>query len=120
METVARVGGDEFVVLITKLQHRADARVMADKLKTVLNQPFELNGKQYSTRVSIGIAVFPDDGEQPEQLLNHADSAMYEAKKMTKLSVASLWDLIYNGSTFYVIAKSILHPNSQAAFKWEV
>lgn len=90
MDTVARVGGDEFVVLVTNLKHKDDACVMADKLKTVLNQPYELNGKQYSPRVSIGIAVFPYDGEQPEQLINHADSAMYEAKRMHKFSPASL------------------------------
>ncbi len=92
MDTAARVGGDEFVVLVTHLKHKADARAVADKLSTALSQPFELSGKQYSPRVSIGIAVFPDDGEQPGQLIYHADSAMYEAKRMNKLSFASLRD----------------------------
>ena len=90
METVARVGGDEFVVLATNLRDRADARVVADKLKAALNQPFELRGKPYPLRASIGIAIFPDDGEQPLQLLKHADAVMYEAKRMTKLDDASL------------------------------
>jgi len=65
METVARVGGDEFVVLTTNLRDIADARVVADKLQAALNQPFELRGKPYPLRASIGIAIFPDDGEQP-------------------------------------------------------
>lgn len=89
-ETVARLGGDEFVVLMTNLRDAADARVGADKLHAALNQPFELRGKPYSLRASIGIAIFPDDGEQAQQLLKHADAAMYETKRMTKLNDASL------------------------------
>lgn len=90
MDTVARVGGDEFVVLMTNLRDTADARVGADKLQAALNQPFELRGKPYPLRASMGIAIFPDDGEQSAQLLKHADAAMYEAKRMTKLNAASL------------------------------
>ena len=88
IDTVARVGGDEFVVLTTNLRNTADARVVADKLQAALNQPFELRGKPYSLRASMGIAIFPDDGEQSAQLLKHADAAMYEAKRMTKLNAA--------------------------------
>jgi diguanylate cyclase (GGDEF)-like protein len=90
MDTVARVGGDEFVVLMTILRNTADARVVADKLQAALNQPFELRGKPYPLRASMGIAIFPDDGEQPLQLLKYADAAMYETKRMTKLNDASL------------------------------
>jgi diguanylate cyclase (GGDEF)-like protein len=89
MDTVARVGEDEFAVLITDLKQKADAQVVADKLETALSEPFELDDKQYSPRVSIGVAVFPYDGEQPEQLVNHANTAMYEAKRLTKLSITS-------------------------------
>lgn len=90
MDTVARVGGDEFVVLLTNLRDAADGRVMADKLQVALNQPFELRGKQYPLRASLGIAIFPEDGEQPAQLLKHEDAAMYEAKRMAKLNAGSL------------------------------
>lgn len=88
MDTVARVGGDEFVVLMTNLRDMTDARGVADKLQAALNQPFELRGKPYPLHTSLGIAIFPDDGEQPGQLLKHADAAMYEAKRMTKLNHA--------------------------------
>ncbi|MBI2748055.1 MAG: GGDEF domain-containing protein [Burkholderiales bacterium] len=88
LDTVARVGGDEFVVLTPNLRDTADARVVADKLQAALNQPFELRGKPYSLRASMGIAIFPDNGEQPAQLLQHADAAMYETKRMAKLNAA--------------------------------
>lgn len=87
-DTAARVGGDEFIVLLTNLQNKADARIAADKIQTELNKPFRLNGEQYSPCVSIGIAIFPYDGLNPEQLLHHADSAMYKAKQTTKSSTA--------------------------------
>jgi len=90
MDTVARVGGDEFVVVATNLSDIVNARVVADKLQAVLNLPFELHGKPYPIRASMGIAIFPDDGEQSAQLLKHADAAMYETKRMTKLSAARL------------------------------
>lgn len=84
-DTVARVGGDEFVVLMTDLVDTAEVHVWAEKLRAVLNQPFELSGKPYPLRASIGIAIYPEDGEQPLQLLKHADAAMYEAKRLSKL-----------------------------------
>ena len=84
MDTVARVGGDEFVVLLTNLRDGADARVAADKLQAALIQPFALRGRSCPLRASVGVAIFPDDGEQPLQLLKHADAAMYETKRMTK------------------------------------
>jgi diguanylate cyclase (GGDEF)-like protein len=88
MDTVARFGGDEFVVLLTNLRDAADARVVADKLHAALNQPYELRSKPCHLCASIGIAIFPDDGEQAQQLLRHADAAMYETKRMTKLNDA--------------------------------
>ena len=90
MDTVARAGEDEFVVLITNLKQKTDAEVVADKLKIALSRPFELGGEQYSPRVSIGSAVYPGDGENPEQLVNHANSEMYKAKGITNLSSASI------------------------------
>jgi diguanylate cyclase (GGDEF)-like protein len=90
MDTVARIGGDEFVVLMTNLSDISDARVGADKLQAVLNQPFELRGKPYLLRASIGISIFPDDGDHPTQLIKHADTAMYEAKRVAKLNNGAL------------------------------
>ncbi len=90
MDTVARVGDDEFAVLVTNLKQKEDAQVVVDKLKNALTQPIELNGEQYSPSVSIGASVFPYDGEEPEELVNNANSAMYEAKQGSKPNVASI------------------------------
>jgi len=87
-DTVARLGGDEFVLLCTNMRDASDARLIADKVEAVLGQPFELYGKPVALRGSIGIAVFPDDGEQPEQLLKYADVEMYKAKRKNKLNDA--------------------------------
>jgi len=87
-DTVARLGGDEFVLICTNMRDAADARLLAEKVEAVLGQPYELYGKPVALRGSIGIAVFPDDGEQPEQLLKYADVEMYKAKHKNKLNDA--------------------------------
>jgi diguanylate cyclase (GGDEF)-like protein len=90
VDTVARVGGDEFVILLTKLQDPAGVQLTADKLQTALSKPLELKGKTYLAGASIGVAIFPDDGEQPDQLLKKADAAMYKAKATVKTTDATL------------------------------
>ncbi|TAJ91504.1 MAG: GGDEF domain-containing protein [Gammaproteobacteria bacterium] len=84
MDTVARVGGDEFIVLMTNLRNKEDVHGAAGKLQAALELPFELRDRSFPLRASIGIAVFPDDGELPLQLLKHADAAMYEHKQRTR------------------------------------
>ncbi|RME32429.1 MAG: diguanylate cyclase, partial [Deltaproteobacteria bacterium] len=80
-DTVARLGGDEFVILLTSVKTERDPVVVAEKILKLLNRPFPINGKEVFTSTSIGIAMFPNDGEDPETLLKHADMAMYEAKE---------------------------------------
>lgn len=79
-DTVARLGGDEFVVLQTHLQSPQHAATLADKLLLVLAQPFHIAGGEHFVGGSIGMAVFPDDGNTVEDLLKCADIAMYRAK----------------------------------------
>ena len=79
-DTVARLGGDEFVVLQTSLQSPQHAAKMAENLLRVLAQPFQLAGSESFISGSIGMAVYPDDGTTVEDLLKHADIAMYRAK----------------------------------------
>jgi diguanylate cyclase (GGDEF)-like protein len=83
-DTVARQGGDEFTVLLPGLNHSDDAMLIADKIATELRRPFRVGGREFFVTASIGIAVFPEDGEAAEQLLHNADTAMYEVKAKGK------------------------------------
>lgn len=80
-DTVARVGGDEFVVLLDSIQLAEHAWSVAEKIRQALNQPFDLLGLPQSILPSIGVALYPEHGEEEQKLLEHADEAMYGAKK---------------------------------------
>jgi diguanylate cyclase (GGDEF)-like protein len=79
-DVVARFGGDEFVILVSHLGPGNNVEEIARKLLKVLAQPMELGGEHINCSASIGIALFPRDGEDAETLLKHADVAMYQAK----------------------------------------
>lgn len=79
-DTVARLGGDEFVVLLTELSSPQQAAKLAGQVLSKLSQPFQIASIECFVGASIGIAVFPADGTLAEELLTHADMAMYRAK----------------------------------------
>ncbi|MEP6883594.1 MAG: EAL domain-containing protein [Gammaproteobacteria bacterium] len=79
-DTVARLGGDEFVVLLPELESLDYAAVVAQKILTALEQPFELSGQELRVTASIGICTYPEDGADELTLTKHADVAMYQAK----------------------------------------
>ena len=79
--TAARLGGDEFTVLLTELDQEEDASVVAQRILDRLAQPVYLAAHQMIVTASIGIALFPQDGDSVETLLKHADLAMYFAKR---------------------------------------
>ena len=81
-DTVARLGGDEFVVLQDGLAQPAGGRALADRLTSVLAEPYDLGDGDVRTIVtaSVGVALFPDDGDDPAALLRNADTALYRAK----------------------------------------
>ena len=78
--TVARLGGDEFVVMLTELDDESRADRLARKLVASLSQPFQRGDNDLLLGASIGVALFPDDGDNVESLLKNADAAMYRAK----------------------------------------
>ncbi|MCX7897875.1 MAG: EAL domain-containing protein [Rhodocyclaceae bacterium] len=80
-DVVARLGGDEFVVLLTRIAAQEDAARVAQKILAALNAPFELDAQRLHSSPSIGIALFPSDGDTSSSLLKNADSAMYHAKE---------------------------------------
>jgi diguanylate cyclase (GGDEF)-like protein/PAS domain S-box-containing protein len=80
-DTVARLGGDEFILLLEGPRQPEDAAIVADKIIKVLATPFDLDGHQAYVSGSIGISVFPDDGQDVTTLIKNADSALYRAKE---------------------------------------
>jgi len=85
-DTVARIGGDEFVVLLESIQHAGDAQTVADKIRHALSQPLQLDGHPLNILPSIGIGLYPEHGHEEQQLFKHADEAMYAVKRAQKKS----------------------------------
>jgi predicted signal transduction protein with EAL and GGDEF domain len=80
-DTVARLGGDEFIVLMQNCRGRDCARRLAAKIIALFERPFILMGHRLDIRTSIGISLYPTDGEDTETLVKNADLAMYQAKE---------------------------------------
>ena len=80
-DMVSRLGGDEFLVILADLAVPDDAAKVAEKLLQVIAAPLSLEGREVCTGASIGISVFPRDGDNADDLIRHADAAMYSAKE---------------------------------------
>jgi diguanylate cyclase (GGDEF)-like protein/PAS domain S-box-containing protein len=80
-DTVSRIGGDEFVVLLSEVAHAGDAGVKAGKILAVLNAPLEIDQHNLRVTASIGVATYPEDGQETAMLIKNADLAMYQAKE---------------------------------------
>ena len=86
-DTVARLGGDEFVIILTDLPENDDVDVIAEKVLNTLSRPFEVEGHEMFVTASIGISLYPRDGDNGETLLRYADIAMYRVKEHGRNSV---------------------------------
>jgi diguanylate cyclase (GGDEF)-like protein/PAS domain S-box-containing protein len=86
-DTAARIGGDEFVVLLPSVDSIQTAMMVAEKIRHVLSLPFEISGHSLSISSSIGIAVYPEHGSEEKILLKNADTAMYLAKQRGRNTV---------------------------------
>jgi len=80
-DVVARIGGDEFVIMIENEENIEAIKLVAEKVLNSFNEPYKLNGQECFVTTSIGVAVYPTDGENAETLLKNADIAMYKAKE---------------------------------------
>jgi diguanylate cyclase (GGDEF)-like protein/PAS domain S-box-containing protein len=80
-DTVARVGGDEFLIVLSAVKDVADAAVAAGRIRDAMTSEFVIQGRSLSVRCSLGISIFPDHGLDAESLIKNADAAMYSAKE---------------------------------------
>jgi diguanylate cyclase (GGDEF)-like protein/PAS domain S-box-containing protein len=97
-DSAARIGGDEFVVLLPLIETESDAVAVAEKIRNTLEQSFELAGRSLNISSSIGVAVYPGHGGDEKSLLKNADTAMYYAKEAGRNNVM-LYDIgMQNGN----------------------
>jgi diguanylate cyclase (GGDEF)-like protein len=87
-DTVARVGGDEFIILLNGVDSAGDSELVAKKILATFKEPILLAGKAAKIGASIGISIFPDHGNNTEKLITYADDAMYGIKKSGKNAYA--------------------------------
>jgi diguanylate cyclase (GGDEF)-like protein/PAS domain S-box-containing protein len=80
-DTVARMGGDEFLLLLPNIERVEDVVTISQTAQDVLREPFIVDGREVSISASIGIAIYPDDGTDVDTLVNCADKAMYDSKQ---------------------------------------
>jgi diguanylate cyclase (GGDEF)-like protein len=100
-DTVARNGGDEFVVILNEVKQRGDGALIGGKILEELSRPFRVAGHDLEISCSIGISVFPDDGTNVETLMVNADKAMYLAKRSGR-----------NKFEFFASGRSIASPGA--------
>jgi len=83
-DTVARIGGDEFVIVMEHYVHQHEVTAVARRLVSTFGSPFVVNGTTLSLGISVGITVYPEDGVDADTLIKNADIAMYRAKASDK------------------------------------
>lgn len=81
-DTVGRLGGDEFIVLLSGLSAHQNVLAVAESLLKTFREPFKIDGRELILTISIGVAIFPEDGTNASDLLRNADTAMYQAKSL--------------------------------------
>ena len=82
VDTVARIAGDEFVILMLDIRQTENLSIIAQKVLAAVARPVQIDGRTLEVTASIGIACYPEDGDDPEVLLRNADNAMYRAKEL--------------------------------------
>lgn len=108
-DTVSRLGGDEFVMLMGSLSNAEDAYPVAEKILECFRNPFHLDGRELVLTVSIGISIFPDDGDNPATLLRNADTAMYHSKEQGRNTYNYFTDAMNKGVSRRLHLEEQLH-----------
>ena len=90
--TVARVGGDEFLILLSNLKDATDAAIAAERVIDAMDASFTVQGRSLSVGCSVGVSIFPEHGEDGDALIRNADAAMYSAKDRGRSNVRFFTD----------------------------
>lgn len=91
-QTVARVGGDEFLILMSNLKDPADAAIAAERVMNTMSESFTIQGRTLTVGCSVGVSIFPEHGEDGDTLIRNADAAMYSAKDSGRSTVRFFTD----------------------------
>jgi diguanylate cyclase (GGDEF)-like protein len=83
-DTVCRMGGDEFALIVPEVISKDGVEEVVRRILIVIRKPFALHGREERITASLGIAIYPEDGDSLEELIKHADTAMYEVKKVRR------------------------------------
>jgi diguanylate cyclase (GGDEF)-like protein/PAS domain S-box-containing protein len=98
-DTLARLGGDEFIIMLPNIRGPEDAGLVANKIVEDLAKPFTLDGREMLLSSSLGVAMFPEDGEDSETLMRNSDIAMYDVKAKGKNGFAFFTQAMNDGSS---------------------
>lgn len=117
-DTVARIGGDEFIILLSGAADRKGVAVLAEKILKSLVTPFALRDHELFITTSLGICMYPDDGQDSEDIVKKADIAMYHAKAMGRNNVQFYSsDMDQNASRRFIISNSLRRGLEQNEFR---
>ncbi len=107
-DTVARIGGDEFIILLTSVSGRSDVSMLAEKILKTLTAPFKLRDHELYITTSLGACMCPEDGQDTDDIIKKADIAMYHAKSMGRNNVQFYnLGMDQNASRRFVISNSL-------------
>ena len=117
-DTVARIGGDEFIILLSSVSDRSDVAVLSDKILKSLTLPFKLRDHELFISTSLGVCMYPDDGQDTEEMMKKADIAMYHAKSLGRNN-AQFYndDMDQNASRRFIISNSLRRGLEQNEFR---
>ncbi len=108
-DTVGRLGGDEFIILLGGLEDAADASPVVENLLNRFRDPFSIDGRELVLTASVGVAVYPDDGNNPSELLRNADSAMYHSKEQGRNTYSYFTDAMNQEVSRRLLLEEQLH-----------
>ncbi len=108
-DTVGRFGGDEFIILLSDLNSTTDALIIIEKLLNLFKLPFDIDNRKLILTTSIGISIYPDDGDNPEELLRKSNSAMHHSKDKGKNTYSFFTDAMNINASRRLVLKEEMH-----------